>query len=116
MKKRSLETAARERKKEERKRKREKEKEKKKKKKKENIGALHVRDFHVFSLGFANEGQGLQHESSGLRARATKNENIGAIHVAFSCNRKNLHMHGRLKDFLNGFRDRIAFQEMHGKS
>ena len=30
--------------------------------------------------------------------------------VAFSCNGKNLHMHGRLKDFLNGFRDRIAFQ------
>ena len=36
--------------------------------------------------------------------------------VAFSCNGKNLHMHGRLKDFLNGFRDRIAFQEKHGKS
>jgi septal ring factor EnvC (AmiA/AmiB activator) len=108
MKKRSLETAARERKKEERKRKREKEKEKKKKKKKENIGALHVRDFHVFSLGFANEGQGLQHESSGLRATATRGPNVG-----FPCNGKNLHMHGRLKDLLNEFGDRIAFQEKH---
>ena len=31
----------------------------------------------MFSLGSAHSGQGLQRESSGLRARATKDENIG---------------------------------------
>ena len=52
------------------------------------------------------------HERKQLRNEAAAR----GPNVAFSCNGKNLHMHGRLKDFLNGFRDSIAFQGKHGKS
>ena len=41
---------------------------------------------------------------------------VRGLNIAFFGNRKNLDMHGRLKDFLIGFRSRNGSQEKHGKS